>query len=130
MTKLRLLSTAAAILALGAGGAYAQGMKDQAPEKAPPAQRQAPAEKMGPSIHQKAPETTGQGAGHVNRGGQKGPETTGQGSKSEKSEMKSERGPAGASPQESSPANGGANVKSGKKHDYDRPGRSVWYSQA
>jgi Protein of unknown function (DUF1236) len=99
MTKLRLLSTAAAILALGAGGAFAQGMKDQAPEKSPAAQRQAPAEKMDPSIHQKATETTGQGS-----------------SKAGKSEMKTERGPAAVSPQESSPANGGVNVKSKNEH--------------
>lgn len=66
MTKLRLLSTAAAILALGAGGAFAQGMKEQAaPEKAPAAQRQAPAEKVAPSMNHsqnKASQTTGQGS--------------------------------------------------------------------
>ncbi len=65
MRKLHLLSTAAVVLALGAGGAYAQSNKDQSPEKAPAAQRQAPAEKMGPAIKhsdRKAPETTGQGA--------------------------------------------------------------------
>ncbi len=108
MTKLRLLSTAAAILALGAGGAFAQGMKDQAPEKAPAAQRQAPAEKMGPSIHQKAPETTGQGS-----------------SKSEKSEMKHEGGAAGVSPQQSSPANGGVNAKSKSEHGATSGGKSA-----
>jgi Protein of unknown function (DUF1236) len=124
MTKLRLLSTAAAILALGAGGALAQGMKDQAPEKAPAAQRHAPAEKMAPSIHQKTPETTGQGA-HINRSEHKGPETTGQGSTSEKGEMKNERSPAGVSPQESSPANGGANVKSKNEHVAPSGGKSA-----
>ena len=63
MTKLRLLSSAAAALLLGASAASAQSIKAQAPERAPAAQQQAPAEKMAPPMkagEPKAPETTGQ----------------------------------------------------------------------
>jgi len=66
MRNLRLLSTAAAIVLIGGGVAVAQGMHEgQAngpAERAPAAQRHAPAEKMGPAIHsqRKTPETTGQ----------------------------------------------------------------------
>ena len=63
MKKLHLLSTVAAALLLAAGAAAAQGMKDEAPTRAPTAQQNAPAEKVAPSMHageRKAPETTGQ----------------------------------------------------------------------
>jgi hypothetical protein len=63
MRKLQLMTTAAAMLALGASGAYAQNTKDEPPQKAPAAQRRAPAEKIAPAIkhsERKAPETTGQ----------------------------------------------------------------------
>lgn len=63
MKKLHLLSTVATALLLAAGTAAAQGMKDEAPTRAPTAQQNAPAEKVAPSMHageHKAPETTGQ----------------------------------------------------------------------
>ena len=66
MRNTALLSTAAAVLLLGAGVASAQKAKDEArPERAPAAQQNAPAEKTAPSMNageRKAPETTGQGA--------------------------------------------------------------------
>jgi hypothetical protein len=66
MKTLRLLSTTAAILLLGAGAVSAQGMKnDEAPGRAPAAQQNAPAEKVAPALksgQRKAPETTGQAA--------------------------------------------------------------------
>src|SRR6188474_1802537 len=64
MKNLRLLSTTAAVLLLGAGAVSAQGMKnDEAPGRAPAAQQNAPAEKMAPALksgQRKASETTGQ----------------------------------------------------------------------
>jgi hypothetical protein len=66
MRTTRLLSTTAAIILIGGGIAAAQGMKtDEAPGRAPAAQKAAPAEKVAPSMAEhpaKAPETTGQGA--------------------------------------------------------------------
>lgn len=62
--KARLLSTVAASLLIGIGAASAQSMNQpQAPERAPAAQQNAPAEKIAPSLkagERKAPETTGQ----------------------------------------------------------------------
>jgi hypothetical protein len=63
MRNLRLISTTAAILLLGAGAVSAQTMKtDETPANAPAAQQNAPAEKVAPlkSEQSKAPETTGQ----------------------------------------------------------------------
>lgn len=108
MRKLRLLSTAAAIALLGAGIATAQEMKkDETPARAPAAQQNAPAEKVAPA----------QKIAPALKSERKTPETTGQAPpSSDKSEMKErtqgKRGPAGGSPQESSPANGGSNMKS------------------
>ena len=66
MKNLRLLSTTAAVLLVGAGAVSAQGMKnDEAPARAPAAQQNAPAEKVAPALNsgqRKAPETTGQAA--------------------------------------------------------------------
>ena len=66
MKNLRLISTAAAILLLGAGAVSAQSMKaDEMPARAPAAQQNVPAEKMAPALksdQSKAPETTGQAA--------------------------------------------------------------------
>jgi hypothetical protein len=62
MKRVHLLTTVAASLLLTAGTAAAQ-LKDAAPERAPAAQQQAPAEKVAPSMHsgQKGKsETTGQ----------------------------------------------------------------------
>lgn len=66
MRNLRLISTAAAILLLGAGAVSAQSIKtDETPARVPAAQQNAPAEKMAPALNSdqsKAPETTGQAA--------------------------------------------------------------------
>ena len=66
MRNLRLISTTAAILLLGAGAVSAQTMKtDETPTPAPAAQQNAPAEKIAPALKSgqlKAPETTGQAA--------------------------------------------------------------------
>lgn len=62
MTKLSLMSTVAASLLLSAGAASAQ-MQQKMPERAPPAQQSAPAEKIAPPINageHKGAETTGQ----------------------------------------------------------------------
>jgi Protein of unknown function (DUF1236) len=62
MSKLPLLSTVAASLLLTVGMASAQ-TEHKVPERAPPAQQNAPAEKIAPTMHageHKAPETTGQ----------------------------------------------------------------------
>ncbi|MEJ2374431.1 MAG: hypothetical protein P8Y53_07675 [Pseudolabrys sp.] len=64
MKKLHLLSTAAASLLIAAGAAAAQGMHQQMPERAPAAQRNAPAEKIAPPMDTDVhlgPATTGQG---------------------------------------------------------------------
>ena len=69
MKNLRLLSTTAAVLLLGAGAVSAQGMKnDEAPARAPAAQQNAPAEKVAPAMKpgeqkagtKKTPDTIGQ----------------------------------------------------------------------
>jgi hypothetical protein len=63
MKTLRLLSTTAAVLLLGAGAVSGQGKNDEAPARAPAAQQNAPAEKVAPAVkpgEQKA--GTGQGA--------------------------------------------------------------------
>jgi hypothetical protein len=60
MRALRLISTAAAILLLGAGAVSAQGMKTNETSGAPAAQQNAPAEKMAPagkSDQSKVPES-------------------------------------------------------------------------
>jgi hypothetical protein len=104
---MRLLSTAAAIVLLSGGMAMAQGLAPGAgdnPGRAPAAQQNAPAEKMGPSIKRKAPETTGQAvperqpgaAGPQNKMNtektqKKVPETTGQGSQ-DQGNVKERRG--------------------------------------
>ena len=66
MKTLRLLSSTAAVLLLGASAVSAQGTKnDEAPGRAPAAQQNAPAEKVAPALKsgpRKAPETTGQAA--------------------------------------------------------------------
>ena len=104
MRNLRLISTTAAILLLGAGAVSAQTMKtDETPARAPAAQQNAPAEKVAPapkSGQLKAPETTGQAAPTA-------PEA-------DKKQLKSQtmdNAPAGAAAKGSSDANGRANVK-------------------
>jgi hypothetical protein len=63
MRALRLISTTAAILLLGAGAVSAQGMKNDETTAAPAAQQNAPPEKMAPAAKSdpiKAPEKSGQ----------------------------------------------------------------------
>ncbi len=95
MRNLRLISTAAAILLLGASAVSAQIIKtDETPARAPAAQQNAPAEKMAPALNsdqRKAPETTGQAAPTA-------PEAD-------------KNAPAGAATKGSSDVNGSANVK-------------------
>jgi hypothetical protein len=133
--KAKLLSTVAAALLLSAGAASAQGMsKDSTPERAPAAQQKAPAEKAAPSMkggEHKAPQTTGQAMPNSGKASQttgqatpdaksgKARETTGQSPKSEKSDM-DQRGP-GSVPRESSPANGGKNLKSNSENSPAAP---------
>jgi hypothetical protein len=84
--KAKLLSTVAAALLLSAGAVSAQGMSKDKPDRAPAAQQNAPAEKMGPSVKQgehKTPQTTGQAASAPKAGKA---ETTGQSPKSEEHE--------------------------------------------
>ena len=104
MKTLRLLSTTAAVLLLGAGAVSAQGMKnDEAPGRTPSAQQNAPAEKVAPALksgQREAPETTGQAAE---------PE-------SDKKQLKTQKmdkgAPAAPAAKGSSDADGNANVKS------------------
>jgi uncharacterized protein DUF1236 len=111
MKNLRLLSTTAAVLLLGAGAVSAQGMKnDEAPARAPAAQQNAPAEKMAPALksgQSKAPETTGQAAE---------PE-------SDKKQLKSQKmdkgAPAAPAAKGSSDTDGNANVRSKNKSESD-----------
>jgi hypothetical protein len=82
--KAKLLSTVAAVLLLGAGAASAQGMNKEAPQQAPAAQQNAPAEKVAPSVkpgEHKAPQTTGQATPDAKSA--KPHETTGQSPKSD-----------------------------------------------
>jgi hypothetical protein len=104
MKTLRLLSTTAAVLLLGAGAVSAQGMKnDEAPGRTPSAQQNAPAEKVAPTLksdQRKTPETTGQAAE---------PE-------SDKKQLKTQKmdkdAPAAPAAKGSSDADGNANMKS------------------
>ena len=106
MKTLRLLSTTAAILLLGAGAVSAQGMKnDEAPGRAPAAQQNAPAEKVAPALksgQRKAPETTGQAAE---------PESDKKQLKTKKMDKGAPAAPA-AKGSGSSDADGNANVRS------------------
>ena len=101
MKTLRLLSTTAAVLLLGAGAVSAQGMKnDEAPARAPAAQQNAPAEKAAPAMK----------PGEQKAGTKKAPDTIGQAPKasdSGKSQTMDKSAPAGAA----------ADVKAGAKGD-------------
>jgi len=82
--KTKLLSTVAAVLLLSAGAVSAQSMNKEAPQQAPAAQQNAPAEKVAPSIkggEHKAPQTTGQATPDAKSA--KPRETTGQSPKSD-----------------------------------------------
>ena len=104
MKTLRLLSTTAAVLLLGAGAVSAQGMKnDEAPGRTPSAQQNAPAEKVAPALksdQRKTPETTGQAAE---------PEPD---KKQLKTQKMDKDAPAAPAAKRSSDADGNANVKS------------------
>jgi hypothetical protein len=102
MRNLRLISTTAAVLLLGAGAVWAQNLKttDETPANAPAAQQTAPAEKMAPAL-KSAPETTGQAAPSAPQ--------------SDKRELKSQtmdNAPAGAAAKGSSDAKSSVNAKS------------------
>ena len=127
MKNLRLLSTTAAVLLLGAGAVSAQGMKnDEAPGRAPAAQQNAPAEKMAPALksgQRKASETTGQA-------------TEPQSDKKQLKTQKTDKGaPAAPAAKGSSDADGNANVRSknNSRLPTDRPSvsrdSSVWGSR-
>lgn len=78
MRTMKLLSTVAMALLLGAGAASAQGIGKKPPDRAPAAQQSAPAEKVAPSIkagERKTLQTTGQAAPDSKAPG-KGDETT------------------------------------------------------
>jgi len=82
--KAKLLSTVAVAFLFSAGAASAQGMNKEAPQQAPAAQQNAPAEKVAPSMkpgEHKAPQTTGQATPDAKSA--KPHETTGQSPKSD-----------------------------------------------
>jgi hypothetical protein len=105
MRNLRLISTTAAILLLGAGAVLAQGMKsDETPAAAPAAQQNAPAGAVAPALksgQRKVPETTGQAA----------PTTASEADKNQLKSQTMDKPPAAAAPKSSSDANGNANAK-------------------
>lgn len=134
MRKAKLLSTVAAALLLSAGAVSAQGMSKDKPDRAPAAQQNAPAEKMGPSVKQgehKGPQTTGQAASESKPGkaaSESKPgkaETTGQSPKSEDHEKAGMENKSGME-KKSGSASGkselrnnehGRNAKSGKSSE-------------
>ena len=105
MRNLRLISTTAAILLLGASAVSAQTMKTgETPANTPAAQQNAPAEKVAPALKSdqgKAPETIGQAA----------PTAPASDKKELKSQTMDKDAPAVAVGKASSDANGSANVK-------------------
>ena len=116
MRALRLISTTAAILLLGAGAVSAQGMKNDATPAAPAAQQNAPPEKMAPAAKSdpiKAPEKSGQATPAAPTSDNK-QQTTDKGA------------PAGAAAKDTSDANGGADVKS-KRTERHAGGRYAGY---
>ena len=102
MRDLRLISTAAAILLLGAGAVSAQGTKTDQTATPPAAQQSAPAEKMAPvskSDQIKTPETTGEAAPMA--------------SASDNKQQKMDKGaPASLAAKDLTGADGGTSVKS------------------
>jgi len=102
MRTLRLISTTAAILLLGAGAVSAQGTNTNETPSAPAVQQNAPAEKLAPagkSDQIKAPEKTGQAAPTAPESDNK-QQTTDKGA------------PAGAAAKGSSEASGSSDVRS------------------
>jgi hypothetical protein len=116
--KKYLLSTAAAALLLSGGAAMAASDGPVMPERAPAAQRSAPAEKIAPPINageRKAPETTGQGSKDLSPGHSA---TDGQGSSGMKSGDKNET--AGQGSHESGAAKSGTSDKGDMKAQSDK----------
>lgn len=151
MTKASLLSTVAASLLLTAGTASAQ-MQQKMPERAPPAQQSAPAEKVAPPMNageHKAVETTGQDVKSL-APGRGGSATTGQetkgsdkvdaqggakadvrasdkdGKASDKADVKAEsaKGAAGAESKTKADAKGRAGAKSDTNESADIKSKS------
>jgi cytoskeletal protein RodZ len=110
MRNLRLISTTAAILLLGAGAVSAQSIKtDEMPTAAPAAQQNAPAEKVAPALkssQSKVPETTGQIA-----------PTSPEADKKQLKSQTMDKAPAAAAAKGSSDANSDANVKNKSSAD-------------
>ena len=107
MRALRLISTTAAILLLGAGAISAQGMKNDETPAAPAAQQNAPPEKMAPAAKSdpiKAPEKSGQAV----------PAAPTSENKQQTTDKGAPAGPAAkdAMAKDSSDANGNADIKS------------------
>jgi hypothetical protein len=102
MRNLRLISTAAAILLLGAGAVSAQGTKTDETPAAPAAQQNAPPEKIAPAAKTdpiKAPEKSGQAVPAAPT--------------SENKQQTTDKGaPAGTAAKNSADATGNADVKS------------------
>jgi hypothetical protein len=114
MRALRLISTTAAILLLGAGAVLAQGMKNDETPAAPAAQQNAPPEKMAPAAKSdpiKAPEKSGQAAPAAPT--------------SENKQQTTDKG-APTSTAAKDPANGNADVKS-KRTERHYGGRYAGY---
>ncbi len=112
MRTIRLLSTIAATLLLGAGTAAAQGVNGAVkPEQPPAALKNAPAEKIAPSMHageRGKAETTGQGSAQMLKPGTGG-----------NAEL-NQRGTVGASPQ----SDDKSGAKAGVKADADVKGET------
>jgi hypothetical protein len=128
--KAKLLSTVAAALLLSVGAASAQGMSKDAPERAPAAQQNAPAEKVAPSLkggeqkahEQKAPQTTGQAAPETKSG--KPHETTGQAPKSDADKTgrtMDKDSSSGAAATDKSDMHSGTNVRSKTEQNAQSP---------
>jgi uncharacterized protein DUF1236 len=102
MKTLRLLSTTAAVLLLGAGTVSAQGMKnDEAPARAPAAQQNTPAGKVAPAMK----------PGEQKAGTKKAPDTIGQAPKA------SDSGKSQTTMDKGAPVGAAADVKAGTKGD-------------
>ena len=102
MQALRLISTTAAILLLGAGAVSAQGMKNDEAPAAPAAQQNAPPEKIAPAAKSdpiKTPEKSGQAVPAAPASGNN-QQTTDKGA------------PASTATKDLSDANGNADIKS------------------
>jgi hypothetical protein len=116
MRALRLISTTAAILLLGAGAVSAQGMRNDETPAAPAAQQNAPPEKMAPAAQSdpvKTPEKSGQAVPAAPT--------------SENKQQTTDKGaPTSTAAKDSAAANGNADVKS-KRAERHYGGRYAGY---